>query len=170
MKYYLFILIAFELQSCMDELAYTLGDSIDITDSQKRHAFVEEYVLLARPDSLQTKYNLYFKEIFIEKLWRYGRTVKKTITKDTRLNFKYQLICIYKEEYMSNYSRGILIINDTVENSHTKNLQERTYGHLSSSAFDTSFLKDTLRFNVYNLKKFIKAEKIGELWFYKKHK
>jgi hypothetical protein len=162
--YFSFAIVLF-IFSCQDKLAYQVGNSMSISDSKKRGAFCMECKVVFKPDSIREYYDFYFKEIFLEKIWNYGRTQNVTYY-DTTNKDKYHFICVYEDNY--SYPYPIEIFADSHNKiRHHLVLNQRTKGFLNSGAFKLSaFIDDTLTFNIYKIATNGGYIKNGEIKFY----
>ncbi|MCK4664215.1 MAG: hypothetical protein KAT68_15205 [Bacteroidales bacterium] len=155
--------IIFVIISCDHKLAYKIGSTDDINESKSRKVFINEYNYIVT-DSVQDYFYLNFSEIYLEKLWKYGRKYEETILKDDDLQNKYQLVFKYQyEDNIASYYKRIYIESDT--NTNNIGLYISGHGLLTSNIFDSSFINDTIRFNVLKTKS---KEVIGQLVLIKK--
>ena len=154
-----YIFIMCFLISCF-EMAYMRGSTKGIKESKTRKVFIAEYDY-SITDSIRDYYGLEFSELYLEKLWKYGRTYGKTIH-DESLNNKYQLIFRYKEkELLDYYSR----INIATNDSNMIEFIMSGPNCLYSSMFGAEFIADTLMFKIILIEN---RKEIGDLVLIKK--
>jgi hypothetical protein len=155
------ILIVILGTSCLDKLSYRTGHTYSIKESKERNVFIESYEL-SFSDSISDFYNLKFREVYIERLFKYGRKYNSTITDNEFLRDKYQLIFRLKQKSMF-VPLSYLDIYSIKQENVTLNIMGR--GTLYTNIFDSTFISDTIVFSIVERKT---KEKICNMTFIKK--
>lgn len=138
-------------------MAYMTGASSSIEEAKMRNTYCYEYLFEIKPDSIRSYWGIDFKEIFLEKQFKYGRKWSQTIL-DQQVENKFRIICVLNEEgYLPNISFDNVSnhVNDFSNNfssdSSCKRVKLATFHNstITSNILNKSLLSDSLNFEIY---------------------
>lgn len=166
MRYIIFVVFIFINSNCLNFNRGFAGASPTMEFSKDKGVFEGEYFLVNNPTMIDTTLSCGFREIWVEKRWRYGKWQGQVNPYGYLERGSYQLIIETDEQCLSNFQKKWYSMWTWQDNLRTAN--EKSF------IMDIHKVSDTITLPIYlgdgNFSKQYKGEhkKIGEFVLVKK--